>query len=274
MTDGSDRSQFDDIETPPWLAKTTGASSRPGANDLPFPFGPTAKSKSNASSPGSETIQPKQTSEPPSLVSNLPFGVTAAPAATQPGAVAGGAHQSLPRSVSASPPFVPRVSLIPAELAIPSHTRAARERHRMVVMLDCAGSTVPEICQMTGYKPAAVGIILRSKNPELIKIRLEFGSKVAEAITASVSERLQMYALASVDRLYQHMQDGDIASKGNSRQAAVAILDRAGFSPVKKSLVIGGTLPAEELKTLVGQLSKMDEVSSRKAEWAIATVGV
>jgi len=185
---------------------------------------------------------------------------------------AGGTGESLPRTVvPASPSFLPRVSLIPAELSIPQQSRVARERHKMVVMLHCSGMTTYDICKATGYKSAAVGIILRSHNPELVQLRRDFGGKVAKAMETTVYQKFQLLAVESVDRLGDHMRDHE--DKTNSRHAAVAILDRAGHSPVKKQLTLGGNIPADELKMLISQLSQLNEVSARESEWALTPVG-
>jgi len=271
----------DDLGTP----IATSVTKKVAADQTPFlPFGVSAAASSNQTNrdgkpgnhfpvgPSANTQNIRPTSERPSLIGKLPFTTEPAPLLASRDS-AGGQGQTLPRTVFPAPrPSMPRVSIIPGELAIPSTYRAARERHKLVVMLSCSGMTTNEICTATGYKSAAVGIILRSHNPELVQIRREFGSKVGRAIELSVYQKLQMLSFESVDRLGDHMRDTE--DKTNSRHAAVAILDRAGHSPVKKQLTLGGNIPADELRALVSQLSQVDEVRERQSEWAIAPVGV
>jgi hypothetical protein len=145
-----------------------------------------------------------------------------------------------------------------------------RPRHKMVVALHMAGHTDVEIARLLGYKPGSVALILKSDHPELIATRERAQEAVARN-TGDMILRFHQEASKSVDTLIE-IRDKVEAPFSERRLSALAILDRAGYSPVKKQMTMDVKVPINELKTVVNQLDAANEVFMRKDEWQVKTL--
>ena len=155
---------------------------------------------------------------------------------------------------ASSPPEIDWAELVrrdtgPATASRGTYTpKRLRPRHRNVVMLHESGLKNKEIAEMTGYTVGRVSIILASKHPGLMEIRRGFAVQVADAMQ-DVSSRLALSANEMLDVQLFHARR-KVEDPTNSRQAAKDILQMAGFSPVKKSMVLNATMPEEDLEKL------------------------
>lgn len=141
-----------------------------------------------------------------------------------------------------------------------------RPRHRIAVMLHESGLRPKEIAKMLGYTEARLSVILNSHNNELQTIRTGFATQVAENCQ-DVMTRLKLHAHEMVDIMLHHARD---RTKGElSRLAAKDILDRAGFSPIKKQFTIEGKLPAEDLKRAMDKIDEANEVVLKSTDWRV-----
>lgn len=144
--------------------------------------------------------------------------------------------------------------------------KSTRPRHRMIVMMAEAGWTNNDIAGALGYTAGRVSIIVKSRNPELLQLRVGFAQTVADNIV-DVQSRLKLYANEMVTRMVDHArQSTDIAQ---SRLAARDILHMAGFAPIKKQLTLQATAPVEELKGVIGDIMKANQAAEKAVEYII-----
>ena len=155
----------------------------------------------------------------------------------------------------------------PAPFAGQYKRKNIRPRHKMVVSLHMAGHTDVEIARLLGYKVSSVGTILHSDHPDLVKAREDMGNLVAKNLGDMVL-RFHQEASKSVDVLVE-IRDKEAAPCSERRLSALAILDRAGYTPVKKQLNLNTNVPLNELKGVVDQLDAANEVVIRRDEWVV-----
>lgn len=141
-----------------------------------------------------------------------------------------------------------------------------KERHKMVVMLEVAGWKNNEIAAAMGYTPGRVSIILSSKRPELLQVRNEAAQRVADN-TIDMQAKFALHAPDALKRMVAIM--GQTEDTANSRLAAKDILDRAGYTPVKKSLSVGATVPIEQLKGTLDQIEKANQAVEQSEAWEV-----
>lgn len=137
----------------------------------------------------------------------------------------------------------------------------------MVVSMHLAGFKDVEIARELGYTPMRVAIILRSQNPELLKHREEVASRVSQHLGDLVL-RFRAESAKSLDTLIEIRDKAD-APASERRLSALAILDRAGYSPVKKNINLDSNVPFDELKQIVGKIEQANEVVERRNEWVV-----
>lgn len=148
--------------------------------------------------------------------------------------------------------------------------KRVRPRHRMIVQMHLAGWKDVEIARELGYTPTRVAVILKSDNPELKKVREETGELVARHMGDLVL-RFRAESSKSLDTLVA-IRDKEDAPSSERRLSALAILDRAGYAPVRKQINLEANVPLQELNGVLGQIEGANEVALRRAEWVIADV--
>lgn len=144
--------------------------------------------------------------------------------------------------------------------------RAARERHKMVIFLHCAGWKNNDIAKAMGYTANQVSIIISSQHPELLALR-DKAQQLVETNTTDVLLRFRQEANKSVDALIAvRDQDKDLANK---RLAARDILDRAGYSVVKKQINFNTAIPAEKLESIIERVEEANDIEHQRAKFAV-----
>lgn len=147
--------------------------------------------------------------------------------------------------------------------------KKVKDRHKMVVALSCAGWKNNEIALAMNYTQGRVSIILASKRPELVAVRNEMGQRVLDN-TIDLQSKFALHAPDALDRMVAIMaQTDDVA---NARLAARDILDRAGYSPVKKTAHLNATVPVEALNATLSQIEKANEAVLREGEFEVHTI--
>ena len=160
----------------------------------------------------------------------------------------------MPASVEASPQKAAR------------NTKKVRERHKMVMFLHCGAWQNKDIAKVLGYSEGAVSTIVNSTHPELLAIKANAQVLVRDN-TLDVMHILRQEALPSVQALIQvRDQDEDFTQK---RLAARDILDRAGYSVVRKQINFKADIPIDRLDQTLGQLESANEVEVRRDEWRV-----
>lgn len=149
----------------------------------------------------------------------------------------------------------------------PKHPKTIRPRQRMIVMLYEAGWRIKDIAKSLGYTEVRVNQIVNSKHPELLRIRAETASNVAENIT-DTQLRIKLYANEMLDRMVQHARD--TANPANSRLAARDILHMAGYAPVRRNLNVDVQVPGQELIKAAGKIQEANEVAANYKQWAVS----
>lgn len=146
--------------------------------------------------------------------------------------------------------------------------RKARERHKMVVFLDASGWKGKEIAQAMGYSQQQVSIILQSKHPELLAIRAEAQARVLDNST-DLLLRFRQEAGKSLDKLIEVRDTAD--DKAQVRLAARDILDRAGYSVVRKQINLNADVPLAQLEGVLDRVKEAHEVEQAHPEWDVTT---
>ena len=156
-----------------------------------------------------------------------------------------------------------------AKAATPQLKRV-RARHKMVVSMHMAGFTNVEIAQELGYTPIRVSIIVNSQNPQLAEHR----SKVENEVAMQMGDLVMSFRAESRKSLNTlvRIRDTETAPMSEQRLSALAILDRAGYSPVKKQLNLDMSVPLNELQSTLEHLDAANEVVVRRAEWEVKTL--
>jgi transcriptional regulator with XRE-family HTH domain len=145
-----------------------------------------------------------------------------------------------------------------------------RPRHRMAAALQAAGFTNKEIAEKLGYTEGRISVILRSKHPQLQEVRKEIADRIALE-TGDMALRFHMEAPKSLDTLI-NIRDNAQSPTSERRQSALAILDRAGYTPIKKQINLQGNVPAPELREVITELDRANEVFERRREWEVKSL--
>lgn len=168
--------------------------------------------------------------------------------------------------------------IIPADQApepsvgrsIRSTIAAPSERHKMVVTLHCAGWTGKAIAESMGYTEMTVSNILNDPHPELEAHRRLMQEKVADHST-DVLLRFRAESMKSVETLVE-IRDTPDAPLSEKRLSALAILDRAGYSPVKKQMNVNANVPIQELNAAAERIEKANQAVAGRDQWEVKTL--
>lgn len=124
--------------------------------------------------------------------------------------------------------------------------------HRRIVALEIAGWRPGEIATLVEFSPTYVSVILNDPRADLD--RKQFAEKVVDAV-GDVQLKIALHAEEALDEILDEMR---ICEDVKVRQkAAFGILDRAGYTPVRKEIIAHTTIPPEMLS---GMQSVMDEM--------------
>lgn len=136
-------------------------------------------------------------------------------------------------------------------------------------MLHESGMPQRDIAKVLGYTEGRISIILNSRHPDLLTIRQEFASKVADNVL-DVNSRIKLYANEMLDITVKHARNTNDAA--NSRLAARDILHMAGFTPVKKQMNLNADVPLSELRGVIGAIHEANEAKEKAVDLAVHKV--
>lgn len=145
-----------------------------------------------------------------------------------------------------------------------------RPRHKIAVAMQAAGFMNKEIAERLGYTEARISVILGSKHPILQAVRKEIADRIALE-TGDIALKFHLESAKSIDTIIE-IRDDKEAPKSVRLQSALAILDRAGYTPVKKQLNLTANTPVSELQGVVDQLDRANEVFARRSEWEVKSL--
>lgn len=112
--------------------------------------------------------------------------------------------------------------------------------HRYIVLLEIAGKKPGEIAQIVDMDISRVSVILNDPRAELD--RISFSQKAVDTLI-DVQSKLQIYAHEALEEVVDEMRH---SQKEVIRQrASFGILDRAGYTPIRKEVVAAQELPSE-----------------------------
>lgn len=148
--------------------------------------------------------------------------------------------------------------------------KRVHQRQFLVISLHAAGWKAKEIAKATGYSAQRVSQIVSSKNPELSHMRQHCVEAVAGQ-AVDVMTRFRLEANKSLSTLVE-IRDKPEAPASERRLSAVAILDRAGYSVVRKQINLEAQVPVEELKATLAHVGAANEVAERRSEWEVKTL--
>lgn len=140
-----------------------------------------------------------------------------------------------------------------------------RPKHRLVIALAMAGWKNNEIARHLGYSSSRVCNILQSHNPEILAIKAELQDKITNNVL-DVNSTIRLAAPRAIVKMIELMEHPDPQV---ARLSAKDILDRAGFTPVKKQVNLEGNIPIEQMGQVLGRINSANEVVLRQSEWEI-----
>ena len=120
------------------------------------------------------------------------------------------------------------------------HPKKWTMRHRQCVALHLAGWTNNEIAEALDWTPAKVSITINDPRAEHEKQNAL--APIAD-VNLTVTQKLEEASHEAFEKAMEVMRDAtkeDVALK-----AAFGLLDRAGFTPIKRELKLEGEVPAD-----------------------------
>lgn len=123
--------------------------------------------------------------------------------------------------------------------------------------MEAAGFSSSEIAEILGMTAARVSVILN--DPRADMDRKEFASGVIERMQ-DVQLKIALHADEALDEILDEMRN--VEDPRVRQKAAFGILDRAGYTPVQKSIQAKAELPTEMLHRMSGVLSEMQAIDA------------
>lgn len=130
----------------------------------------------------------------------------------------------------------------------PAKSAPMRTRHHEVARLLALGYSHVQISAVMGISPQTIWML--KGNPAFQDLLTYYMSERDKAVR-DVSGRIESLAMSGLDRLQDFLESPD-AAPALVREVAMNLLDRAGYSPVKKKEVraMHTVLTAEDLKEI------------------------
>lgn len=133
--------------------------------------------------------------------------------------------------------------------------------HRRVVILEQAGMKPGELAEFLEVSASTISIVLNDPRADLD--RKKFAEKAVEA-AGDIQSKLSLHANEALDEIVDEMRNcEDVKVR---QKASFGILDRAGFTPVRKQIVAKADLPPDVLKRME---SVMDDIEATDVEYEI-----
>lgn len=113
-------------------------------------------------------------------------------------------------------------------------------KHRQCVALHLAGWTNNEIAEALEWTPAKVSITVN--DPRADYERENALAPIAD-VSVSVTQKLEEASHEAFERAIEVMREA--TKEDTALKAAFGLLDRAGFTPIKRELKLEGEVPAD-----------------------------
>jgi len=130
-------------------------------------------------------------------------------------------------------------------------------RHNLAVQLHALGHTNKEIALITGYTENRVSIIIN--DPRAREIIQDTLASISGNIT-DLHTRLKIHAVEALDEIVnelRHSRDERVKQK-----AAFGLLDRAGYTPVHKQVIIGASISEVVAKRMEAAQAKLEAIDA------------
>lgn len=139
------------------------------------------------------------------------------------------------------------------------HPKKWTQKHRRCVALSLGGFSNNEIAELLDWTPAKVSITINDPRAEhdrenaLAKL-----ADVAETITEKLDEASHDAFAVAKDLLYAEKEETQL-------KAALAILDRAGFTPIRREIQLNEQVPAspEMLEAMRRTLQETQQIEAQ-----------
>lgn len=136
-------------------------------------------------------------------------------------------------------------------------TDAWLPRHNLVCQLHAIGMKNTEISEITGYTQSKVSIII---NDPRAKIVIQQALENMAGNIADLHTRLKVHAVEALDEIVEELR---LSKDERIRQkAAFGLLDRAGYTPVNKQLIISGQITESIADRMEKAMDKMDAIDA------------
>lgn len=130
-------------------------------------------------------------------------------------------------------------------------------RHRLVAQMIAAGFRNIEIAEALGYHVGYVSQI--RQDPRCYHEVQTFQAKMADNII-DLNARLKAHATEALDEIVDEMRNCE--DPRIRQKAAFGVLDRAGYTPVNKSIILGANIDSEVASRLEQTLDEFDAVDN------------
>jgi hypothetical protein len=142
------------------------------------------------------------------------------------------------------------------------HPKKWTQRHRQCVALHLGGWTNKEIAEAVGWTEAKVSITINDPRAEYEKKNaLSSIADVAVTVTEKLEEKSHDAFEKLADLLHAEKEETQL-------KAALAVLDRAGFTPIRRELKLQGEVPADP-EMIAAMKRTLEESKNIKAEYRI-----
>lgn len=127
-------------------------------------------------------------------------------------------------------------------------------RHEIVARLHGVGLSNKEISRITGLSEPRVSVIINdSRATPAIKDTLDAHKEQIE----NLHGRIKSLGPAALDKIEEQMRTSE--DEKIAQRAAFGILDRAGYTPVQKQIILGASIPEDALSSMLDALRASDE---------------
>jgi hypothetical protein len=139
----------------------------------------------------------------------------------------------------------------------PWQTDAWLPRHNLVCQLHAIGMKNKEIAAATGYAETKVSVIINDPRARVVIQR------TLEHMASNISDlhtRLKVHATEALDEIVAELRESK--DERIRQKAAFGILDRAGYTPVNKQLIIAGSMDERVASRMEKAMEKMEAIEA------------
>lgn len=135
-------------------------------------------------------------------------------------------------------------------------------RHRLICQLSTLGMKGREIAGALGLSESHVSVVLNDPRAR---------AEIEEAITnvadniVDLHDRLKAHAVEAVDEIVDEMRNSK--DERIRQKASFGILDRAGYTPVQKSIRLGAQIPASVADRVERALRDISDIPEGEYEY-------